>query len=429
MKKITLFLAAAMVAIGSNAQTSRFMGEVMKKKATFSQMAQKKALNMTQVEKAGVIQQQEGRTDLHKTVKARKAATRAGESAEAYLYTGYTYSPLWQLPFSTCMNLANIAVEGNTVKADFYGGLEPVNGTILPVSGNGYFTQEVADSVVFSSNQIVGYTEDGKACYMRKIGFTYNELTEACDITLLDGPISGYYATDEESGIKEMSIVDCFAIFPEGSQTPLDYSAVGGVDCINYDFLASHIVPAKIEAQSYWGEQANYTAEGAMMIFDDYVCIQSLAVKQGWLTGTMLDENTLQIDPNQMVITTYKESPAEISNYNVTLSGDKVNFPDYEYTLKMSEDENNYYFKGSNDSYLGFYLVAADNVSGWLNIYTGVTITVSKEDTPVKSIEEGATSRIEYFDLTGRPTSAQSKGMKIKKEFMSNGKVKSTKLL
>lgn len=429
MKKITLFLAAAMVAIGSNAQTSRFMGEVMKKKATFSQMAQKKALNMTQVEKAGVIQQQEGRTDLHQMVKARKAATRAGESAEAYLYTGYTYSPLWQLPFSTCMNLAYIAVEGKTVKADFYGGLEPVNGTILPVSGNGYFTQEVADSVVFSSNQIVGYTPDGKPCYMRKIDFTYNELTEACDITLLDGPIGGYYATDEESGIKKMYIVDCFAIFPEGSKTPLDYSAVGRVDCINYDFLASHIVPAKIEAQSHWGEQANYTAEGAMMIFNDYVCIQSLAVNPSWMTGTMLDESTLQIDPNQMVITTYKERPAEISNYNVTISGDKVNFPDYEYTLKMSEDENNYYFKGSNDSYLGFYLVAADNVSGWLNIYTGVTITVSKEDTPVKSIEEGATSRIEYFDLTGRPTSAQSKGMKIKKEFMSNGKVKSTKLL
>ena len=429
MKKITLFLAAAMVAIGSNAQTSRFMGEVMKKKATFSQMAQKKALNMTQVEKAEVIQQQEGRTDLHQMVKARKAATRAGESAEAYLYTGYTYSPLWQLPFSTCMNLAYIAVEGKTVKADFYGGLEPVNGTILPVSGNGYFTQEVADSVVFSSNQIVGYTPDGKPCYMRKIDFIYNELTEACDITLLDGPIGGYYATDEESGIKKMYIVDCFAIFPEGSKTPLDYSAVGGVDCINYDFLASHIVPAKIEAQSHWGEQANYTAEGAMMIFDDYVCIQSLAVDPSWMTGTMLDESTLQIDPNQMVITTYKERPAEISNYNVTISGDKVNFPDYEYTLKMSEDENNYYFKGSNDSYLGFYLVAADNVSGWRNIYTGVTITVSKEDTPVKSIEEGATSRIEYFDLTGRPTSAQSKGMKIKKEFMSNGKVKSTKLL
>ena len=429
MKKITLFLAAAMVAIGSNAQTSRFMGEVMKKKATFSQMAQKKALNMTQVEKAEAIRQQEGRTDLHKMVKARKAATRAGESAEAYLYTGYTYSPLWQLPFSTCMNLAYIDVEGKTVKADFYGGLEPVNGTILPVSGNGYFTQEVADSVVFSSNQIVGYTPDGKPCYMRKIGFTYNELTEACDITLLDGTIGGYYATDEESGIKEMNIVDCFAIFPEGSQTPLDYSAVGWVDCINSDFLASHIVPAKIEAQSYWGEQANYTAEGAMMIFDDNVCIQSLAVDPSWMTGTMLDESTLQIDPNQMVITTYKERPAEISNYNVTLSGDKVNFPDYEYTLKMSEDENNYYFKGSNDSYLGFYLVAAGNVSGWLNIYTGVTITVSKEDTPVKGIEEGATSRIEYFDLTGRPTSAQSKGMKIKKEFMSNGKVKSTKLL
>ena len=429
MKKITLFLAAAMVAIGSNAQTSRFMGEVMKKKATFSQMAQKKALNMTQVEKAEAIRQQEGRTDLHKMVKARKAATRAGESAEAYLYTGYTYSPLWQLPFSTCMNLAYIAVEGKTVKADFYGGLEPVNGTILPVSGNGYFTQEVADSVVFSSNQIVGYTPDEKPCYMRKIDFTYNELTEACDITLLDGPIGGYYATDEESGIKEMNIVDCFAIFPEGSKTPLDYSAVGWVDCINYDFLASHIVPAKIEAQSHWGEQANYTAEGAMMIFDDYVCIQSLAVDPSWMTGTMLDESTLQIDPNQMVITTYKERPAEISNYNVTLSGDKVNFPDYEYTLKMSEDENNYYFKGSNDSYLGFYLVAAGNVSGWLNIYTGVTITVSKEDTPVKGIEEGATSRIEYFDLTGRPTSAQSKGMKIKKEFMSNGKVKSTKLL
>ena len=429
MKKITLFLAAAMVAIGSNAQTSRFMGEVMKKKATFSQMAQKKALNMTQVEKAEVIQQQEGRTDLHQMVKARKAATRAGESAEAYLYTGYTYSPLWQLPFSTCMNLAYIAVEGKTVKADFYGGLEPVNGTILPVSGNGYFTQEVADSVVFSSNQIVGYTPDGKPCYMRKIDFIYNELTEACDITLLDGPIGGYYATDEESGIKKMYIVDCFAIFPEGSKTPLDYSAVGGVDCINYDFLASHIVPAKIEAQSHWGEQANYTAEGAMMICDDYVCIQSLAVDPSWMTGTMLDESTLQIDPNQMVITTYKERPAEISNYNVTISGDKVNFPDYEYTLKMSEDENNYYFKGSNDSYLGFYLVAADNVSGWRNIYTGVTITVSKEDTPVKGIEEGATSRIEYFDLTGRPTSAQSKGMKIKKEFMSNGKVKSTKLL
>ena len=429
MKKITLFLAAAMVAIGSNAQTSRFMGEVMKKKATFSQMAQKKALNMTQVEKAEVIQQQEGRTDLHQMVKARKAATRAGESAEAYLYTGYTYSPLWQLPFSTCMNLANIAVEGNTVKADFYGGLEPVNGTILPVSGNGYLTQEEADSVVFNNNQIVGYTEDGKACYMRKIDFTYNELTEACDITLLDGPIGGYYATDEESGIKKMYIVDCFAIFPEGSKTPLDYSAVGRVDCINYDFLASHIVPAKIEAQSHWGEQANYTAEGAMMIFNDYVCIQSLAVNPSWMTGTMLDESTLQIDPNQMVITTYKERPAEISNYNVTISGDKVNFPDYEYTLKMSEDENNYYFKGSNDSYLGFYLVAADNVSGWLNIYTGVTITVSKEDTPVMGIEEGATSRIEYFDLTGRPTSAQSKGMKIKKEFMSNGKVKSTKLL
>ena len=429
MKKITLFLAAAMVAIGSNAQTSRFMGEVMKKKATFSQMAQKKALNMTQVEKAEVIQQQEGRTDLHQMVKARKAATRAGESAEAYLYTGYTYSPLWQLPFSTCMNLAYIAVEGKTVKADFYGGLEPVNGTILPVSGNGYFTQEMADSVVFSSNQIVGYTPDGKPCYMRKIDFIYNELTEACDITLLDGPIGGYYATDEESGIKKMYIVDCFAIFPEGSKTPLDYSAVGGVDCINYDFLASHIVPAKIEAQSHWGEQANYTAEGAMMIFEDYVCIQSLAVDPSWMTGTMLDESTLQIDPNQMVITTYKERPAEISNYNVTISGDKVNFPDYEYTLKMSEDENNYYFKGSNDSYLGIYLVAADNVSGWRNIYTGVTITVSKEDTPVKSIEEGATSRIEYFDLTGRPTSAQSKGMKIKKEFMSNGKVKSTKLL
>ena len=334
MKKITLFLAAAMVAIGSNAQTSRFMGEVMKKKATFSQMAQKKALNMTQVEKAEAIRQQEGRTDLHKMVKARKAATRAGESAEAYLYTGYTYSPLWQLPFSTCMNLANIAVEGNTVKADFYGGLEPVNGTILPVSGNGYLTQEEADSVVFNNNQIVGYTEDGKACYMRKIDFTYNELTEACDITLLDGSIGGYYATDEESGIKEMNIVDCFAIFPEGSQTPLDYSAVGGVDCINYDFLASHIVPAKIEAQSHWGEQANYTAEGAMMIFNDYVCIQSLAVNPSWMTGTMLDESTLQIDPNQMVITTYKERPAEISNYNVTISGDKVNMNTVQQVLK-----------------------------------------------------------------------------------------------
>lgn len=426
MKKITLFLASAMVAISSSAQTPGFIGEVMKKKPTFSEMAQKRALSMQQADRAEVALRQKNYNKLHQQVKALRVATRAGENAEAYLYTSYTYSPLWKFPFSTCMNLANIEVVGKTVNADFYGGLDPVKGLILPVSGNGYFTQEMADSVVFSNNQIVGQTQDGKACYMKKIEFAYNELTDGCDIKLLDGPISGYYAKNDETGIKEVYIEDCFAIFPEGSKDPLDYSAVGWVDCINYEFMASCIVPAKIEAQSYWG--SDYTAEGSLMIFDDYVFIQSLAVNQNWMTGTMLDESTLQIDPEQMTTITYQESPAEIFNYNITLSGNNVNFPDYEYTLKISEDEDNLYFKGNKDSYLGLYLVGA-NESGWADIYTGVTITVSKADTPVKDIQQSTATRVEYFDLMGRPTSAQSKGMKIKKEFMSNGKVKSTKLL
>ena len=444
MKKFTLVLAVAFVAMSAAAQVpSKAFGE-MKKIGSEKMMGfQKNYMNHLTVDKKKMAADKAKMQELRSFAKPSKVnAAATAYAAEDYpgLYStfGYIYSDAISYIAYSPMNAATIVAGNGMLDIDFYG-LDPIAGKVLSVSNE--LSSKGADSLVIEDSQVVGVDEKGKKYYVRGVDFELTADKQGIVPVISNKPITGYYFPEKDGGEGELFINGAFGVFAEDATTPLAYSTMYNVDCLPYGWFADNICVTENKGTSYFGSENDEINNGkAFFIGSDLYLAGLPGIASAWLV-TELDESgsSLTIPSEQLPSYGLKDKDGNIYdmlNENVTLveSAGKtsLDFPDSYYTMLVAEnDDKTLSLEGDGMSCLGFLLIpAAEGKGGWYNIFTEYSVKITNTPAAVEGVKDNAAAaaKVEYVDLAGRKVSAATKGLKIKKEYLTNGTVRSTKI-
>ena len=443
MKKFTLVLAVAFVAMSAAAQVpSKAFGE-MKKIGSEKMMGfQKNYMNHLTVDKKKMAADKAKMQELRSFAKPSKVnAAATAYAAEDYpgLYAtfGYIYSDAVSSILYSPMNAATIVAGNGMLEIDFYD-LDPITGKVLSVSNK--YSSIGADSLVIEDSQVVGVDKAGKKYYVRGVNFEPTADQQGIVPVISNKPITGYYFPDEDGGEGELYINSAFAVFAEDATTPLAYSTMYFVDCLPYGWFADNICVTENKGTSYYGSEYNEINNGKAFIIDRNLYLAGLpGIASAWLE-TELDESgsSLTIPSEQLPSYGLKLNDGNIYdmfNENITLPASaegELGWPDTDYTMFVTEnDDKTLSLEGDGMSCLGFILLpAAEGKGGWYNIYTEYSVKITNTPAAVEGVKDNAAAaaKVEYVDLAGRKVSAATKGLKIKKEYLTNGTVRSTKI-
>ena len=444
MKKFTLVLAVAFVAMSAAAQVpSKAFGE-MKKIGSEKMMGfQKNYMNHLTVDKKKMAADKAKMQELRSFAKPSKvnaAATAYAAEDYAGLYAtfGYIYSDAVSSIVYSPMNAATIVAGNGMLDIDFYG-LDPIAGKVLSVSNQ--LSSYGADSLVIEDSQVVGVDKAGKKYYVRGVNFEPTADQQGIVPVISNKPITGYYFPDEDGGEGELYINGAFGVFAEDATTPLAYSTMYNVDCLPYGWFADNICVTENKGTSYWGSENDVIDNGKAFIIGGNLYLAGLpGIASAWLE-TELDESltSLTIPSEQLPLYGLKLNDGNIYdmfNENITLPASaegELGWPDTDYTMFVTknDDDNTLSLEGDGMSCLGFVLIpAAEGKGGWYNIYTEYSVKITNTPAAVEGVKDNAAAaaKVEYVDLAGRKVSAATKGLKIKKEYLTNGTVRSTKI-
>ena len=444
MKKFTLVLAVAFVAMSAAAQVpSKAFGE-MKKIGSEKMMGfQKNYMNHLTVDKKKMAADKAKMQELRSFAKPSKVnAAATAYAAEDYpgLYStfGYIYSDAISYIAYSPMNAATIVAGNGMLEIDFYD-LDPITGKVLSVSNK--YSSIGADSLVIEDSQVVGVDKAGKKYYVRGVNFELTADKQGIVPVISNKPITGYYFPEKDGSEGELFINSAFGVFAEDATTPLAYSTMYYVDCLPYGWFADNICVTENKGTSYWGSENNEINNGkAFFIGSDLYLAGLPGIASAWLV-TELDESgsSLTIPSEQLPSYGLKDKDGNIYdmfNENVTLvesaEGTSLDWPDTDYTMFVTEnDDKTLSLEGDGMSCLGFVLIpAAEGKGGWYNIYTEYSVKITNTPAAVEGVKDNAAAaaKVEYVDLAGRKVSAATKGLKIKKEYLTNGTVRSTKI-
>ncbi len=443
MKKFTLVLAVAFVAMSAAAQVpSKAFGE-MKKIGSEKMMGfQKNYMNHLTVDKKKMAADKAKMQELRSFAKPSKVnAAATAYAAEdypgQYATFGYFYTDAISYIGYSPMNAATIVAGNGMLDIDFYG-LDPIAGKVLSVSNQ--LSSYGADSLVIEDSQVVGVDKAGKKYYVRGVDFELTADKKGILPVISNKPITGYYFTEEDGGEGELYINGAFGVFAEDATTPLAYSTMYNVDCLPYGRFADNICVTENKGTSYFDEADEINNGKAFIIGRNLYLAGLPGVASAWLE-TELDESgsSLTIPSEQLPLYGVKLSDGNIYdmlNENITLiesaEGTSVDWPDTDYTMFVTEnDDKTLSLEGEGMSCLGFILIpAAEGKGGWYNIYTEYSVKITNTPAAVEGVKDNAAAaaKVEYVDLAGRKVSAATKGLKIKKEYLTNGTVRSTKI-
>ena len=444
MKKFTLVLAVAFVAMSAAAQVpSKAFGE-MKKIGSEKMMGfQKNYMNHLTVDKKKMAADKAKMQELRSFAKPSKVnAAATAYAAEDYpgLYStfGYIYTDAISYIGYSPMNAATIVAGNGMLDIDFYG-LDPIAGKVLSVSNQ--LSSYGADSLVIEDSQVIGVDKEGKKYYVRGVDFELTADKKGILPVISNKPITGYYFTEEDGGEGELYINGAFGVFAEDATTPLAYSTMYNVDCLPYGWFADNICVTENKGTSHYGSEYNEINNGKAFIIGGNLYLAGLpGIASAWLE-TELDESgsSLTIPSEQLPLYGLKLNDGNIYdmfNENVTLvesaGGTSLDWPETDYTMFVTEnDDKTLSLEGDGMSCLGFILLpAAEGKGGWYNIYTEYSVKITNTPAAVEGVKDNAAAaaKVEYVDLAGRKVSAATKGLKIKKEYLTNGTVRSTKI-
>ena len=444
MKKFTLVLAVAFVAMSAAAQVpSKAFGE-MKKIGSEKMMGfQKNYMNHLTVDKKKMAADKAKMQELRSFAKPSKVnAAATAYAAEDYpgLYStfGYFYTDAVSSIAYSPMNAATIVAGNGMLDIDFYG-LDPIAGKVLSVSNQ--LSSYGADSLVIEDSQVIGVDKAGKKYYVRGVDFELTADKKGILPVISNKPITGYYFTEEDGGEGELYINGAFGVFAEDATTPLAYSTMYNVDCLPYGWFADNICVTENKGTSYWGSENDVIDNGKAFIIGGNLYLAGLpGIASAWLE-TELDESltSLTIPSEQLPLYGLKLNDGNVYdmfNENIILvesaEGTSLDWPDTDYTMFVTEnDDKTLSLEGDGMSCLGFLLIpAAEGKGGWYDIYTEYSVKITNTPAAVEGVKDNAAAaaKVEYVDLAGRKVSAATKGLKIKKEYLTNGTVRSTKI-
>lgn len=444
MKKFTLVLAVAFVAMSAAAQVpSKAFGEMKKIGSEMMMGFQKNYMNHLTVDKKKMAADKAKMQELRSFAKPSKVnAAATAYAAEDYpgLYStfGYIYTDAISYIGYSPMNAATIVAGNGMLDIDFYG-LDPIAGKVLSVSNQ--LSSYGADSLVIEDSQVIGVDKAGKKYYVRGVDFELTADKKGILPVISNKPITGYYFTEEDGGEGELYINGAFGVFAEDATTPLAYSTMYNVDCLPYGWFADNICVTENKGTSYWGSENDVIDNGKAFIIGGNLYLAGLpGIASAWLE-TELDESltSLTIPSEQLPLYGLKLNDGNIYdmfNENVTLvesaEGTSLDWPDTDYTMFVTEnDDKTLSLEGDGMSCLGFILMpTAEGKGGWYNIYTEYSVKITNTPAAVEGVKDNAAAaaKVEYVDLAGRKVSAATKGLKIKKEYLTNGTVRSTKI-
>ncbi len=452
MKKFLLVASAIIVSMSGMAKKSDVtpMSKVldvkiptMKNDGVFRSLNEKSAAQSSFY--AGVKQ------NTRPVMKAAKRAKAISYSDLIPTYaagTTYVYTLLTGLVTQPLYDGASFFVEDGKVYLSAFTNIDYIEGVIE--SGNNALKAEYgADSITFNvvTNEPVASDNSGKQYYMGLATFNSNthELVRNAKTT-----IGAYYFADsKEIYIPLYNVTDFICLFAEGATTPEDGYIVANLDIVPQDIMNQRVSKATfkgtIPAQGQYPAE-EWTGDAEAMLYGS-IYVRGFnpinSIKNSWVefSQSEQDENMLTVDDTQLLgIFNYytDETRTETATVAFEPVGALSDFSDFttDYTssyfvIDNEADETTTIESTGMDMY-GIYGVS-DNSSmagpwGWLQNLS-ITITYEPVYAGISNTKVSKASTTEYFDLQGRKVNGSQKGLLIKKSILSDGTVKSVKML
>ena len=467
MKKFTLILAAALVSLGSTAQTVQQRAEIMKAlshpnviSAKQHNIQQSLLFSPDEVKKAKLETAKILKSAPKRHLDVKKAEGTPRESKYDIFrtyYVEYPYLDNWQSSAQTSMNEGTVAVSNDSVRMLVDGNFAYFQGKR---SADNYFTQKYGpevgiDSITFSIEGNTFESNDGTKTYNLAL-MSYDKNSGFSRLS--DKTFGAYYFKDSKQIVCRDLL---YGFFVGDSSTPVEYT----VKNYQYHYCADSLDAATFRAkvvQDYVnseGKHINLGSDTARVVFaGDCMFIKGLSVANpdAWyqidyqLSEDQTDIIGAYVYCNQYIgsgtleLTDGSKPYCDIVFYPVTVSGEKLYlaemlnmFLDYneDGTIVLSSDGSAYYaelFGSKERENLGLYCYIYGDGSAF-DAEAGTVITITNEIiSGIKGVNAQAAAgnaTVEYFDLQGRRVDASAKGLVVKRVRSANGVVTSTKIL
>ena len=458
MKKFTLLMAAAFVSIAGSAQIAKKCSEF--KSMTLQNKFQQtlpSQYNMKYLT-ADFDKQQADQKLMQEMRDNRQNPLKPFNIKEAYQQSKVSKAPSdenWDLALHSGVIFGEIAEgfspytfnqgiyqkDGNDLYVDFYFGLQPVKGTISKVDN--MLSSYGADSITFVNGQIVGAKKSGVqyGLYLADISKKADQTGLVVSKNTTDATFGGYYFPENgELFLPGIAV----GVYPVQGTELLTTSCYGDIDLMPAQPILENMYLAQIEKVDDEGQVE--TEDSALVAIDDeYMYITDLS----WFGGSKFLMLSYDVETMSAALENYQyldtrsileaKGGGSIEFYNCAYTPvDEKHFSPYQsgygFFIENDPATDNLILTGDGLSYaceVGF----SDNkdYNGIFNLYTEINVTVTSERifSGIDGVKDNASKVVatEYFDAMGRKTTANAKGLVVKKERMANGLVKSTKFL
>lgn len=458
MKKFTLLMAAAFVSIAGSAQIAKKCSEF--KSMTLQNKFQQTLpiqYNMKYLT-ADFDKQQADQKLMQEMRDNRQNPLKPFNIKEAYQQSKVSKAPSdenWDLALHSGVIFGEIAEgfspytfnqgiyqkDGNDLYVDFYFGLQPVKGTISKVDN--LLSSYGADSITFVNGQIVGATQSGVqyGLYLADISKKADQTGLVVSKNTTDATFGGYYFPENgELYLPGIAV----GVYPVQGTELYATTCYGDIDLMPAQPILENMYLAQIEKVDDEGQVE--TEDSALVAIDDeYMYITDLS----WFGGSKFLMLSYDVETMSAALENYQyldtrsiseaKGGGSLELYNCAYTPiDEKYFSPYQsgygFFIENDPATDNLILTGDGLSYaceVGF----SDNkdYNGIFNLYTEINVTVTSERifSGIDGVKDNASKVVatEYFDAMGRKTTANAKGLVVKKERMANGLVKSTKFL
>ena len=458
MKKFTLLMAAAFVSIAGSAQIakkcSEFKSMTLQNKFQQTLPSQYNMKYLTadfdkqQADQKLMQEMRDNRQNPLKPFNIKEAYQQSkvskapsDENWDLALHSGVIFGEFMEYFAPYTFNQGIYQKDGNDLYVDFYFGLQPVKGTISKVDN--MLSSYGADSITFVNGQIVGATKSGVqyGLYLVDVGINAEQNGYTVSKNTTDATFGGYYFPENgELFLPGIAV----GVYPVQGTELYATTCYGDIDLMPAQPILENMYLAQIEKVDDEGQVE--TEDSALVAIDDeYMYITDLS----WFGGSKFLMLSYDVETMSAALKNYQY--LDTRSISEAKGGGSIEF--YNCAFTPADDEH----FSSYQSGFGFFMEsdpATDNLiltsdglsyacevglsdnkdfNGIFNLYTEVNVTVTSERifSGIDGVKDNASKVVatEYFDAMGRKTTANAKGLVVKKERMANGLVKSTKFL
>ncbi len=377
-----------------------------------------------------------------------KAAKKAedvsfDELMPTYAVANYVYSDLLGAVYKPLYDGASFLVKDGKAYMSFFTDIDYVEG-VIEKGDNAFKAQYGADSITFTvvtENSVAG-DKAGNKYYM---GLATYDGTTGSLVRNSKKTIGAYYfAEAQEIYVPLYSLDDFVCLFAENATEPELGYIVANIDVIPQSILNARISKGSYKATNTSGKTLSGDVE--IMLYGSYY-VRGFnpvpSIKDEWVEFSISkdDENMAIVDEDQLMgqfeyylDETYTET-APVAFTPVGAYSDFSNFTEdgsSSYFVTDDEITETTTIESTGMDMYGIYgySMNSDLAGPWAWISDlSINITYEPAYAGISNATLTKATSTEYFDLQGRKVNGKQKGLLIKKSTLSDGTVKSVKML